>query len=192
MSKNLRESDWKGEGEVAELKEGTLQSIFLPPPLVSPLFLKRMMQWYMFCFIVALNFHACISHCVSVLSFDVRPIVELLSLITYLPSFTLFAGFLLNKELNTNCFFLPLNLQTTMVYHFCLTSSSSTFSSRWLRSSSDTRLLRIPSFRLKSFGQRKFSYQASVLWNSLPISFCHYNSTLAFKSALKTHLFPSQ
>ena len=41
-------------------------------------------------------------------------------------------------------------------------------SSRQLRSSSDIPLLRIPSFRLKSFGQRKFSYQASVLWNSLP------------------------
>ena len=64
--------------------------------------------------------------------------------------------------------------------------------SRQLRSSSDTRLLRIPSFRLKSFGQLKFSYQASVLWNSLPISLRHSNSTLAFKSALKTHLFPSQ
>ena len=36
--------------------------------------------------------------------------VELLSLITYLPSFTLFTGFLLNKELNTNCFSLPLHL----------------------------------------------------------------------------------
>ena len=30
--------------------------------------------------------------------------------ITYLPSFTLFTGFLLNKELNANCFSLPLNL----------------------------------------------------------------------------------
>ena len=30
--------------------------------------------------------------------------VELPSLITYLPSFTLFTGFLLNKELNINCF----------------------------------------------------------------------------------------
>ena len=63
--------------------------------------------------------------------------------------------------------------------------------SQQLRSSSDTRLLRISSFRLKSFGQRKFSYQASVLWNSLPISLRHSNSTLAFRSALKTHLFPS-
>ena len=64
--------------------------------------------------------------------------------------------------------------------------------SRQLRSSSDTRLLRIPSFRLKSFGQCKFSYEASVLWNSLLISLRHSNSTLAFKSALKMHLFPSQ
>ena len=32
------------------------------------------------------------------------------TLITYLLSFTLFTGFLLNKELNTNCFSLPLNL----------------------------------------------------------------------------------
>ena len=61
-----------------------------------------------------------------------------------------------------------------------------------LRFCSDSYLLRIPSFRLKSFGQRKVSYQAYVLWNSLPISLCHFNSTLAFKSALKTHLFPSQ
>ena len=36
--------------------------------------------------------------------------VELLSLITCLPSFTLFTGFLFNKELNTNCFSLPINL----------------------------------------------------------------------------------
>ena len=65
-------------------------------------------------------------------------------------------------------------------------------SSRQLRSSSDFRLLRIPSFRLKSFGQRKFSHQASVQWNSLPISHRHSNSTSAFKSALKTPLFPSK
>ena len=37
-----------------------------------------------------------------------------------------------------------------------------------------------------------FSYQTSVLWNSSPISLRHSSSTSAFKSALKTHLFPSQ
>ena len=36
--------------------------------------------------------------------------VELLSLTIHLPSFTLFTGFLLNKELNTNCFPLPSNM----------------------------------------------------------------------------------
>ena len=64
--------------------------------------------------------------------------------------------------------------------------------SRQLCNSPDSRLLRIPSFSLKSFAQRKFSYQASVLWNSLPISLRHSNSKSAFKSALKPHLFPSQ
>ena len=61
-----------------------------------------------------------------------------------------------------------------------------------LCSSSDTHLLCIPSFCLKSFGQCKFSYQVSVQWNSLPVSFRHSNSTLAFKSVLKTRLFLSQ
>ena len=36
--------------------------------------------------------------------------VELLSLITHLLSITLFTGFLLTKELNTNCFSVPSNL----------------------------------------------------------------------------------
>ena len=64
--------------------------------------------------------------------------------------------------------------------------------SQQLCSSSDSCLLLIPSFHLKSFKQCKFSYQASVLWNCLPISRRHPNSTSAFKSALRTHLFTSQ
>ena len=59
------------------------------------------------------------------------------------------------------------------------------------RSSSDSHFLPIPSFRRKPFGHRKFSFQASVLWNSLPISLRHSNSTPAFKPALNTHLYPS-
>ena len=73
-------------------------------------------------------------------------------------------------------------------YHRAVASAGTTYT----HIHANTHLLRIPSFRLKSFGQRKFSYQASVLWNSLLISLGHSNSTLAFKSALKTHLFPSQ
>ena len=75
--------------------------------------------------------------------------VELLSLIIYLPSFTLFTGFLLNKELNTNCFSFkfvnnegPSYLSDLLKFYI---------PSRQLRSSSDIPLLRIPSFRLKFF-----------------------------------------
>ena len=39
--------------------------------------------------------------------------------------------------------------------------------SRQLRSSADTRVFRIPSFRTKSSGQRSFSYQAPTTWNKL-------------------------
>ena len=42
--------------------------------------------------------------------------------------------------------------------------------SRQLRSSTDTRVFRIPSFRTKSSGQRSFSYQAPVIWNQLPVA----------------------
>ena len=116
--------------------------------------------------------------------------VELLSLITYLPSFTLH---LLPVEQRTKYKLLLLAFKSVNNDGPSYLSDLLKFyiPSRQLRSSSDTRL-RIPSFRLKSFGQRKFSYQASVLWNSLPISLHHSNSTLAFRSALKMQLFPSQ
>ena len=61
---------------------------------------------------------------------------------------------------------------------------------RHLRSSFDSRRLQIPSFRLKTVGYRSFSYQAALLWNSLPHSLRHSDSTPSFKRALKTHLFP--
>ena len=58
--------------------------------------------------------------------------------------------------------------------------------SRQLRSSTDTRMFRIPSFRTKSCGQRSFSYQAPVIWNQLPVSVRHSTSVSSFKSSLKT------
>ena len=61
--------------------------------------------------------------------------------------------------------------------------------SRQLRSSTDTRVFRIPSFRTKSCGQRSFSYQAPVIWNQLPVSVSHSTSVSSFKSSLKTVLF---
>ena len=60
--------------------------------------------------------------------------------------------------------------------------------SRQLRSSSDTRILRM---KTKSFGQRSFSFTGPPQWNSLPYEIRHSVSAPAFKSALKTHLFKS-
>ena len=61
--------------------------------------------------------------------------------------------------------------------------------SRQLRSSTDTRVFRIPSFRTKSCGQRSFSYQVPVIWNQLPVSVRHSTSVSSFKSSLKAILF---
>ena len=61
--------------------------------------------------------------------------------------------------------------------------------SRQLRSSADTRVFRIPSFRTKSSDQRCFSYQAPATWNKLPASIRHASSVSSFKSSLKTFLF---
>ena len=51
-----------------------------------------------------------------------------------------------------------------------------------LRSSADTRVFRIPSFRTKSNGQRSFSYQAPTTWNKLPASIRHASSVSSFRS----------
>ena len=61
--------------------------------------------------------------------------------------------------------------------------------SRQLRSSSDSKLLRIPHVKTKSFGQRSFSYVAPSVWNSLPQEVRNVTLTSDFKTALKTHLF---
>ena len=60
--------------------------------------------------------------------------------------------------------------------------------SRSLRSSND-RLLRVPRWKLKSFGYRSFSYQGPVVRNSLPTDLKLSSSLSSFKFRLKTHLF---
>ena len=65
------------------------------------------------------------------------------------------------------------------------------FPSRQLRSSADTRLLRLPSAHLKSSGERAFLHQGPLLWNNLPYSLRHSSSIPSFKFALKTHLLSS-
>ena len=61
--------------------------------------------------------------------------------------------------------------------------------SRQLRSSSDSRTLRIPHIKTKTFGRRSFSYATSSVWSSLPRETRHIQTTTAFKTAYKTHLF---
>ena len=53
--------------------------------------------------------------------------------------------------------------------------------SRQLRSSTDTRVFRIPSFRTKSCGQRSFSYHAPIIWNQLSVSVRHSTSLSSLK-----------
>ena len=63
--------------------------------------------------------------------------------------------------------------------------------SRQLRSSSDSRTLRIPHKKTKTFGHCPFSHAAPSTWNSLPHEIRHIQSTTAFRTALKTRQFKS-
>ncbi|KAK7103512.1 hypothetical protein V1264_018394 [Littorina saxatilis] len=61
--------------------------------------------------------------------------------------------------------------------------------SRALRSSADSLKLNIPHTKLKTAGQRSFSFQAPSQWNTLPLPLRQQQSLESFKSALKTFLF---
>ena len=61
--------------------------------------------------------------------------------------------------------------------------------SRQLRSSSDSRTLRIPHIKTKTFGHRSFSHAAPSVWNPLPHETRHIQSTTAIKAFLKIRLF---
>ena len=102
--------------------------------------------------------------------------------------FILFTGYLLSRGSNTNCLCFALR---SFLIRLPSTFQNFTFytPSRQLRSSTDTRVFRIPSFRTKSCGQRSFSYQAPVIWNQLPVSVRHSTSVSSFKSSLKTFIF---
>ena len=59
---------------------------------------------------------------------------------------------------------------------------------RTLRSS-NSFLLKVPTTRLKSYGDRSFEFAAPTLWNTLPDKIKSASSLDIFKSQLKTHLF---
>ena len=83
----------------------------------------------------------------------------------------------------------PLSSGTAPVYLSDLISVYSP--SRQLCSSFDSRTLRIPHIKTKTFGHRSFSHAAPSVWNSLPHDIRHIRSVTSFKTALKTHLFKS-
>ena len=61
--------------------------------------------------------------------------------------------------------------------------------SRQLRSCSDNSVLRRPSVRTVSYGQRSFSYSAPSAWNALPQHVRSSDSVSTFRSRTKTQLF---
>jgi hypothetical protein len=60
---------------------------------------------------------------------------------------------------------------------------------RALRSSEDKTLLKLPHTKLKSYGDRSFSYAAPLLWNSLLLAIRESPTTETFKNRLKTYFF---
>ena len=59
---------------------------------------------------------------------------------------------------------------------------------RQLRSS-EHLMLDVPKTRIKSAGDRTFTYQAARLWNALPLNIRSAQTLLTFKNKLKTFLF---
>ena len=59
-----------------------------------------------------------------------------------------------------------------------------------LRSSNDTLLLKMPTYKTKvTLGDRAFSCAAPRIWNNLPLTIRNSQSVTSFKTKLKTHLF---
>ena len=64
--------------------------------------------------------------------------------------------------------------------------------SRSLRSSTDTRLLKMPCDKCQTKGDRAFSCFGPSVWNSLPLHIRNASTIETFKSALKDYLFNLQ
>ena len=60
-----------------------------------------------------------------------------------------------------------------------------------LRSSSDSRMLKIQQYKRKTHGFRTFTYFGPYVWNSLPQNIKQCSTLPSFKTKLKTFLFHS-
>ena len=88
---------------------------------------------------------------------------------TCLRSFVLCTGFLTNLcSIHGLILLLTFDLLNNRWSTSCLSDLLLYVPSRQIRSSADTRLLRLPSLPLKFSGQRAFFHQAPLLWNNLP------------------------
>ena len=94
-----------------------------------------------------------------------------------------------------------ISYQTACLCFNAITSSTSAYlsdllhlysPSRSLRSSADTRLLKISLYRCKRKGDRAFSYFGPSVWSSLPLHIRNATTIDTFISALKTSLFNLQ
>ena len=112
---------------------------------------------------------------------------------TSLLCFSLFNGYLLSRGSNASCLcfawsFLVISCVFVNPSVYLLEFINLYSPSRQLRSSADTRVFRLPSFRTESSSQRSFFYQAPVVGNQLFVSVHHSTSVSSFKSSLKTFL----
>ena len=106
---------------------------------------------------------------------------------TYLGSFVLYVGFLSNPAFSTKMIILYLNSLNSQAPSYLSDLVQLHVPCRELRSSADTRLLRLPSAHLKFSGRRAFFCEEPILWNNnLLCSLRHYSSAVPFKSTLKT------
>ena len=110
------------------------------------------------------------------------------SVITSLPSSSIFTGYLFSNELNWTFYYLPSKAlhQQSLTYIQDLIIRylpSSSFESSF------TLSLNPVSFNLETYGSRAFSVSAPELWNKLPDDIRSCENLSLFKHKLKTHLF---
>ena len=98
-------------------------------------------------------------------------------------------GFPFQKVLNIKSLVCVSTLCMVLVLLTFLNCYMSYTPSRTLRSSSDTRMLKIQQYRRKSHGFRAFSCFGPHIWNSLPQDLTHCSTLSSFKAKLETFLF---
>ena len=98
-------------------------------------------------------------------------------------------GFPFQNVLNMKSLVCVSVLKMVLVLLISLNCYMSCTPSRTLRSSSDTRMLKIQQYKRKTHGFRTISCFGPHIWNSLPQDLRHCSTLSSFKAKLKTFLF---